>query len=56
MKILIPAQTVEVDAEAWALDYGIDLNEVRADVKGYFHGLPQEMINNLRLNEGEYEK
>ena len=52
MKILIPAQTVEVNAEAWALDYCIEVNEVRADVKGYFHGVPQEMINNLGLNEG----
>ena len=53
MKILIPAQTVEVNAEDWALEYGIDLNEVRADVKGYFHGVPQEIIDNLGLNEGD---
>lgn len=36
MKIRIPAMTVEVDAEAWALDYGVDVKDVRADVIEYF--------------------
>ena len=32
MKIQIPAQTVNVDAAAWAIEYGINITDVRADV------------------------
>ncbi|MFF0743001.1 hypothetical protein ACFYVL_21640 [Streptomyces sp. NPDC004111] len=34
MKVRITI-TVDVDAEAWALDYGLDLKDVRSDVKEY---------------------
>ncbi|MGP4013691.1 hypothetical protein [Streptomyces sp. 4N124] len=34
MKVRITI-TVNVDADAWALEYGIDPPEVRADVKEY---------------------
>jgi hypothetical protein len=51
MKIRIPAMTVEVDAEAWALEYGVDVKEVRADVVEYFTGAfhPQIKIEMLGL-------
>ena len=31
--------TVEVDSEAWANEYGVELNEVRADVKTYYENV-----------------
>lgn len=51
MKIRIPAMTVEVDAEGWALEYGIDVKEVRADVVEYFTDAfhPQIKIEMLGL-------
>lgn len=43
--------TVEVDAEGWALEYGIDVKEVRADVVEYFTDAfhPQIKIEMLGL-------
>jgi len=51
MKITIPAMTVEVDAESWALEYGVDPKDVRSDVIEYFtNGLhPQIQIELLGL-------
>lgn len=56
MKIRIPSQTVEVDAEAWALEYGVDVKDVRADVIEYFTSgqHPQGQVDLLGLApEGE---
>ena len=54
MKIRIPAQTVEVDAEAWATEYGIDVSEVRQNVLDYFAHSAQTKIDFLGLSpEGE---
>ena len=43
--------TVEVDAEAWALEYGVDVKEVRADVVEYFTSgqHPQGQVDLLGL-------
>ena len=49
MKIRIPAQTVKVDPESWALDYNIEVHEVRKDVKRYFMDYAQEWIDNRCL-------
>ena len=52
MKITIPATTVEVDAESWALEYGVDPKDVRSDVIEYFtNGAhPQIQIELLGLS------
>ena len=49
MKIRIPAQTVNVDPDAWAHEYGIDLADVRKDVMAYFAHIAQEQIDALDL-------
>jgi hypothetical protein len=36
--------TVELDADVWALEYGIPLSEVREDVKGYAEHIVREQI------------
>jgi hypothetical protein len=51
MKISIPAQTVTVDPDAWALEYGIDRADVRKDVIAYFAHYFQEQIDVLDLGE-----
>jgi hypothetical protein len=53
LKIKIPAQTVEVNLENWALSYGIEPNakSVREDVKAYFFSYGQEVIDSLDLND-----
>ncbi len=38
MKVKI-SFTVEVDAEAWAKEYSLDISEVREDVKRYFESV-----------------
>ena len=53
MKIQIPAQTVNVDAAAWAIKYGINITDVRADVKNYFDCTPQQIVDGLGLGETE---
>ncbi len=50
IKIRIPAQTVEVNRDGWALEYGIDTSDVRADVKAYFASYAQEIIAGLGLD------
>lgn len=52
MKIRIPAMTVEVDAESWATEHGIDLKDVRSDVIEYFisGAHPQIQIDALGLS------
>ena len=49
MKIKIPSQTVEVDAEAWANEYGIGVSEVRQNVLDYFNHFAQTKIDLLGL-------
>lgn len=51
MKIVIPSQSVEVDPEAWATEYGIDRKDVRDDVIEYFSGFFQEQVVVLGLEE-----
>ena len=51
MKVRIPAQIVTVDPELWALEYGVRRDEVREDVKGYFDGYFQTMVEALELEE-----
>jgi putative Mn2+ efflux pump MntP len=55
MKLRIQAQTVNVDAVAWALEYGIELKDVRNDVNMYFAHIVQELIDDLGL-QGEQIK
>jgi hypothetical protein len=54
MKIKI-TQTVEVDAEAWAHEYGVELSDVREDVKSYFSNA-QDVVNALELNPQPKQK
>ena len=46
MKVRI-IETVEVDAEAWAESYGLDLKDVRDDVKYYFTGYCQRQVEHV---------
>jgi hypothetical protein len=57
MKIRIPAMTVEVDAESWAIEYGVELKDVRSDVIEHFTSgsHPQIQIDALGLS-AETEK
>ena len=48
MKIRIE-QTVEVDADAWANEFGVDVKDVRQDVKNYFDGWCQQQVERLGL-------
>ena len=52
MKIKIPAMTVEVDAQSWAEEYGVDPKDVRSDVIEYFTSgaHPQTQIESLGLS------
>lgn len=50
LKIRIPAQTVIVDADAWATEYGVDPDKVRQDVQEYFAGICQQQIAELGLD------
>lgn len=49
IKIRIPAETVEVDVEAWALAYGIAPEKVREDVRAYFKTWCKEQVEALGL-------
>ena len=51
MKIKIPAQTLTVHAADLALSYGVEIGDVRNDVKEYFQGYPQEIIDVLDLQD-----
>lgn len=53
MKIHIPAQTVNVDPDAWAHEYGVDRTDVRKDVIAYFTHAAQEQIDALGLTSKE---
>lgn len=55
MKIRIPAQTVQVDPDAWAHEYGVDRADVRKDVLAYFAHIAQEQIDALGLGGKEPE-
>lgn len=48
MKVRI-LQTVYVDPEAWADEFGIDVSEVRVDVGNYFAGSAQVQVDLLGL-------
>ena len=52
MKIRI-SETINVDAEAWAYEYGIEVSEVRDDVKAYFASWLQQKIEDLGLDAFE---
>lgn len=49
MRIKI-TETIDVDAELWAEAYGLDLDEVREDVKHYFNGYIQAKVDQLNLH------
>lgn len=51
IKVRIPAQTVEIDLNQWALAYGIDpkVEAVREDVKAYFANQCAEYVAALGL-------
>ena len=49
MKVRIPAQTVDVDPEAWANEFGVDKENVRKDVQAYFEGWFQQQVEALGL-------
>lgn len=49
IKVQIPAQTVEVDVEAWAIAYGVDEAKVREDVKAYFRTWCAEQVAALGM-------
>ena len=49
MKVKIEV-TVDVDVEAWALEYGIEEIEVRKDVKEYFQIGAIQMLESLDLH------
>ena len=48
MKIKL-TETVNIDPQAWADEYGIPLDEVKEDVKDYFAHWCQEQIERLGL-------
>jgi hypothetical protein len=50
MKIKL-SETVNIDPQAWADEYGIELADVRADVRVYFARWYQEQIDSLGLEE-----
>lgn len=47
--IRIPAQTVKVDLDKWKTEFDLDARDVREDVKSYFEGRCQEIIDGLGL-------
>ena len=50
MKIKL-SETVNIDPQAWADEYGIQLEDVKADVRVYFTNWCQEQIDSLGLEE-----
>lgn len=52
MKVAVNV-TVEVDAEAWATEFGVERDEVRADVKVYMQGLCEQQVETLGLGARE---
>jgi hypothetical protein len=55
MKIKI-VQTVEIDPEAWAKEFGIDQSAVREDVQSYFRGWCQQQVEILGLEKTSSQK
>lgn len=53
IKVVIPSQTVEINAEAWALEFGLDVKDVRADVKSYFDGFCRNHVEYLGLGKND---
>lgn len=49
IKVRIPAQTIEVDIDKWSDEYGVDRDKVREDVKDYFRGYFQQIIEELDM-------
>lgn len=50
MKVKVEV-TLDVDAEAWASEFGTAPEDVRADVKTYFQGTCTEQLEVLGLKE-----
>lgn len=50
MKVLIPAQTVEIDPDEWAKRRRVDLANVREDVVRYFEGRSQREVERIGLD------
>lgn len=46
MKVKVTV-TLDIDVDAWMLNYGINSNEVRADVKGYFADVCQGQLQRI---------
>lgn len=45
LRVKIPAQTVEIDVEAWTANYGVEgAKAIRADVINYAHGTVTEQF------------
>lgn len=52
MKVKV-SYTVDIDAEAWESEFGIERAEVRADVQRYLARIGQEFVMyNLELSAG----
>lgn len=52
MKVRI-SYSVDIDAEAWADEFGLEQSEVRADVQRYLARMGQEFVMyNLELSTG----
>jgi hypothetical protein len=50
MKIKI-TQTIEIDPEKWANEYGVDIKDVRKDAASYFATWCQEQVERLGLQK-----
>ena len=56
MKVAIKF-TIEIDSEAWQLNYGCYPEEVRKDVKEYMEGMCRQQVASLELGfEDEYDR
>lgn len=50
IKVRIPAQTVEIDVEAWTANYGAEgAAEIRADVIRYAHGAVLDQLTHVEV-------
>lgn len=52
MKVKVSV-TLDIDAEAWAQDFGIDKKDVRKDVQVYFEQTCQDQLTRIGLYELE---
>ena len=46
MKIKVEV-TLDVDVEAWMLNYGVEKSDVRGDVKFYFENICREQLGHI---------